>query len=84
LLLESTSCMSHSLGLTLGALELGVMLSTLLYEMSTVRMLTYSQESRKDVRWLRALVGLVWSVVGDTLQPRILRTSAGAWRAYTS
>jgi hypothetical protein len=70
--------MSHALGLTLGVLEMGVIVSTLLYGMSTVQVLTYSQESRKDARWLRALVGLVWSVVDADLKHHIFRTSAGA------
>lgn len=41
---------------TLGAIEVGVLLSSMLYGMVTVQMYTYSGKCKKDPLWLIALV----------------------------
>lgn len=51
-----------TLGTTLGAIEVGVMLAAILYGVTTLQTYIYWQTPKKDKRWLRCLVASVWSV----------------------
>jgi len=55
-----------SLALTVGALEVGILLSTVLFGVVTVQAFLYAERNFKDPLWLRILVGIVWSL--ETIQ----------------
>jgi len=46
---------------TLGAVEIGVIVSMFLYGIFTVQIFLYQQANMKDRIWLKCLVLLVWS-----------------------
>jgi hypothetical protein len=52
--------MPSSLDLTLGAVEIGAMMSMMLYGMVTVQMYIYARNCKTDRAWLKALVTCVW------------------------
>jgi hypothetical protein len=49
-------------GLSLGAIEVGVLLSSLLYGMSLVQAYNYAINCTGDHAWLKAMVAAVWCV----------------------
>lgn len=51
-----------SLATTLGAVEIGVMLSAVLYGVTTLQTYIYWQTPNQDKRWLRYLVAIIWFV----------------------
>jgi hypothetical protein len=52
--------MPDSLSLTLGAVEIGTMISAILYGAITVQVYMYAVGCRKDRAWMKALVAFVW------------------------
>jgi hypothetical protein len=52
--------MPDSLSLTLGAVEIGTMVSAILYGAITVQAYMYAVGCRKDRAWMKALVAFVW------------------------
>jgi hypothetical protein len=52
--------MPSSLDVTLGAVEMGAMMSMMLYGMVTVQMYMYAMGCKTDRAWLKALVAFVW------------------------
>jgi hypothetical protein len=52
--------MSDSLSLTLGAVEMGTMVSAILYGAVSVQAYMYAVGCRKDRAWMKALVAFVW------------------------
>ncbi|TFY57348.1 hypothetical protein EVG20_g8585 [Dentipellis fragilis] len=52
--------MSESLGLTLGSIEIGVLISSILFGVTTVQLYLYYQGKFKDLWWTRGLVWLIW------------------------
>jgi hypothetical protein len=52
--------LNMDLGLSLGAIELGVLFSTLFYGMTLVQGYTYAATCSQDRPWLKIFVGLVW------------------------
>ncbi|KAH7914161.1 hypothetical protein BJ138DRAFT_1144516 [Hygrophoropsis aurantiaca] len=52
--------MATSLDFSLGALEIGVLLSTCLYGVTTVQAYTYWSSRFRDPLWLRLLVASIW------------------------
>jgi hypothetical protein len=48
------------LDLSLGAVEMGVLLTSVLYGMSLVQTYTYAMHCRGDRMWVMALVAGVW------------------------
>jgi len=49
-----------TLDLTLGALEIGVLMSTVLYGVLTAQAFVFSGRSTEDPLWLRIMVGIIW------------------------
>jgi hypothetical protein len=56
----SLPAMPSPLDLTLGAVEMGAMISLFLFGMVTVQVYLYSMGSKTDHRWLKLLVAFVW------------------------
>ncbi|TFY51183.1 hypothetical protein EVJ58_g10699 [Rhodofomes roseus] len=48
------------IGLTAGAVEVGILISTFLYGITTVQAYVYSRSNHQDPLWLKSLVGIVW------------------------
>ncbi|KAF8586983.1 hypothetical protein K439DRAFT_1631103, partial [Ramaria rubella] len=49
-----------TLGVTLGALEVSILISTILYGVTILQTFLYTAKSFKDPRWLHIMVGLIW------------------------
>jgi hypothetical protein len=60
---SSFAMASTSLDLSLGAIEIGVLLASILYGMSIVLGFVYASASEKDAIWLKLLVSAVWCVI---------------------
>lgn len=54
--------MAPSLDSTLGAVELAILLSSVLYGVTTMQAYLYLQSPRQDRLWLRGLAAIVWYV----------------------
>ncbi|OCH89344.1 hypothetical protein OBBRIDRAFT_794379 [Obba rivulosa] len=52
--------MGTSLNDTLGAVELGILISTMLYGMSTIQVFSYLEIGKRDSRWLKLFVASIW------------------------
>jgi hypothetical protein len=76
--------MPSSLDLTLGAVEMGAMMSMMLYGMVTVQMYIYARDCKTDRAWLRALVTCVWCACTALLTLSLLSIFAGVSRRSTS
>lgn len=53
---------AFDLTLTLGVVEIGVLLSSLLYGMSLVQTYIYATNCKSDSIWLKTVVSVVWFV----------------------
>jgi hypothetical protein len=54
--------MPDTLSMTLGAIEIGTMVSAILYGMVTVQVYMYAAGCRADRAWTKALVAFIWYV----------------------
>jgi hypothetical protein len=76
--------MPSSLDLTLGAIEMGTMMSMMLYGMITVQMYMYAMTCKADRPWLKALVTSVWYACATVLSIHSpLSIFSGVLRHYT-
>jgi hypothetical protein len=62
---SSFAMASTSLDLSLGAIEIGVLLASILYGMSIILGFIYASASAKDTLWLKLLVSAVWYVISS-------------------
>jgi hypothetical protein len=59
---EHAPAVHLELGLTLGVIEIGVLMSTLLYGMTLVQTYIYAMSSSQDRIWMKLFVAIVWFV----------------------
>lgn len=58
---------------TLGAVELGIVLSSILYGVTTMQAYIYTQTGKKDRFSLRLLVAWVWYVLAQVISRKLGR-----------